>query len=491
MTLTASAEKSILCACAAFILLLTGLSTKIEVTLAGNEASRFATIQAVAERGSFSIEGLCFRTVDYVVIDGKPYSDKPLPQGFFLGLLYKGLSAATGISFESKYYLSVFLVTFLGVGVLNCVLFLLFFRLLSREAPSAPFFSRLFLSASLPLATLLFSYGVSMNNHTPAALVLFALLWQLLDYPVKASSLRAFLLGLTAGALLNLEIPIGGVFGLACFLAVVLCSKDGVFKKAVFYSLGGLIPILFFALLDYYAFGRFTPQYIGSGSSGSFKLPLPGADSLYYSFSALLGVRGFFSYMPALLFVFPAALALRGRQDAKAGSIALGAGAACVVFYVLCTNEYGGWAYGFRYLVPLIPLFWFFIAREYAARVGSLSYAVLCALVLWGGAVSYVGSYNPWCGCYEGYRSPPSCADYYVRNSFAANLLCMSFESGGPDGFLYKLLSERLYDPALSVAYLNESFKNTKNLEMLAKLRAYCESDPRTRGRIKYLEPAE
>ncbi len=491
MTLNDRAEKALLYACAAFILLLTAVSTKIEVTLAGNEASRFATIQAFAERGSFSIEGLCFRTVDYVVVDGKPYSDKPLAQGFFLGLLYKAISAATGISFESKYYLSVFLTTFLGVGLLNVILFLLFFKLLSREAPDSPFLSRLFLSASLPLATLLFSYGVSMNNHTPAAFILFVLLWQLLDYPKKDVPLRAFLLGLTAGALFNLEIPIGGIFGIACFVAVLACSREGVFRKAALYSLGGLIPILFFALLDYYAFGRFTPQYVGSGFTGSFSPPLPDSNSFYYAFSALLGVRGFFSYAPALLFIFPAVLALRRRQGVKAEAIALGAGAACVLFYVLCTNEYGGWAYGFRYLVPLIPLLWLFIAREYAGRVKSWSYALLCASVLWGGAVAYVGSYNPWCAGYEGSRSPPSCADYYVRSSFAANLLCMSFESGGPDSFLYKLLSERLYDPALSVAYLNESFRNTKNLDMLAKLRAYSESDPRTKGRIKYVDPPE
>jgi hypothetical protein len=161
----------------------------------------------------------------------------------------------------------------------------------------------------------------------------------------------------------------------------------------------------------------------------------------------------------------------------------LAAAGASVLFYGFFTNEYGGWAYGFRYLIPLIPLLWFFIARDFAPRWGSWSYRLLCALLLWGLLASYVGANNPWCAAYEGVRSGPNSTDYYVRNSFLSNLMALSFEQN-PDGELFRFLSEKVYGPPLAAASLNEAFVNAKKIEELKRLRAYCAEHPETAGRI-------
>ena len=484
MTVNESLKRPILFLCAAFIFLLIALLTKTDVTMSGNESSRFGTIQAVAEQNTFAIENTCFRTVDYIVINDKVYSDKPLPQMLALGILYKGIAAVTGISFETKYFLSVYLVNLLGIGLLNIVLFLLFFSRIDRDS-EAPFLSKLLLSASLPLSTLLLSYGVSMNNHTPAALMLFILMTQLLDYPKHNSAGFAFLAGLSAGFLLDLEIPIGGLFGIGSFLVVLLTSEGRRFAKTCLYSLGGVIPILLLLLINHMAIGRALPQYIGSGSGGTFKFTMPDANTVSYLFNVLIGNRGFFSYMPAMLFIIPSILLMRKRGVALAEWIVLGTAVSVMLFYALGTSEYGGWAYAFRYLVPLIPLVWYFIVREYAGRTKTWQYGLLSMLVLFGVATSYVGAFNPWCSCNEGFRSPPDTTDYHVRNTFAANLLCMSFESGF-DSPLFNFLVDKVYGPEIAVRYLNEAYTNTKNLEQLGRVREYCQGNPEMRGLLKH-----
>ncbi len=94
------------------------------------------------------------------------------------------------------------------------------------------------------ISTMLFSYGVTMNNHTPAALILFILFLQLMDFPDKNSILRAFMIGITAGVLLTVEIPVGGICGISAFLIVLLFSKTLKLKKTTVYSIGGLLPII-------------------------------------------------------------------------------------------------------------------------------------------------------------------------------------------------------------------------------------------------------
>ena len=62
------------------LLLFAVLYTKEEITLAGNESSRFGVIQALGEQGVFHIERTNFAsTVDRVEWNGHVYSDKPLP----------------------------------------------------------------------------------------------------------------------------------------------------------------------------------------------------------------------------------------------------------------------------------------------------------------------------------------------------------------------------------------------------------------------------
>ena len=473
-------KKLIFVFCTAFLFLLTALLTKNEVTMAGNESSRFGTIQALAEQNTFALNHTTFRSVDRIVIGDKIYSDKPLMLMVVHGMMFKVIAAVTGISFNSHYYLAVYLTNLFGIGLLNIILFILFFKRLDRDV-EAPFYSKLFLSGSLLISTMLLSYGVTMNNHTPAALILFILFMQLMDYPVKDSMIRAFMIGVAAGVLLTVEIPVGGILGISSFLIVLLFSKERKLAKSAFYSAGGLLPIFVMCIINYIATGRIYPQYFGTG--GTFQIAVTDISGDYF-LNILFWNRGFFSYMPAMLFIIPALLINRRILKNRLEGIVLLTAAAIILFYGLFTGEYGGWAYGFRYLIPIIPVIWFFIAREYAPKVHSWQYIALCGLIFCGIVTSYAGTYNPWCSCYEASRSQPNSVNYYVRNSFAANVLCISFEQN-PDSELSRFMINRVYGPVIATAYLNEAFINTKNIEKLLQLREYCQKNPQTQMKVQ------
>jgi hypothetical protein len=465
--------------CMAGLLLLTLLMTKEEVTMAGNESSRFALIQALAEQDTFAVNNTMFRSVDRVIRDGKVYSDKPpmLMVGF--GMVYKGIAAITGISFKDNYYLSVYLVNLL-LGLLNIGMVYIFFRYLSRDS-SAPFASRLIFSMALLLSTLLFSFGVSMNNHTPAAFLLLLFFLLLRDYSTKQSWMLSLSLGLIAGTIFNLEIPVGGLFGVAGGLIVLITpAKQRLYRAAVF-SAGAIIPVAVITVINYLAYHQWLPLYIG----GTFTPGVDNKNYLVYFLDILFCGRGFFSYMPALLFIVPAVYLGRKKWCRVHDVILLAAVAAVILFYGICTNEYGGWAYGFRYLIPLIPVLWYYIALEFAHRIFTPGYYLLMFLILWGVVVSMVGAYNPWCSCYEAHRSQPNTVDYNIRNTFAANLLCISF-SRDENSALSQFLIKHIYGETLAIYYLHEAYSNTKDIANLKKLQQFAAAKQQQR---KMAEP--
>lgn len=473
-------KKLVFFLCTGFLFLLTALLTKSEVTMAGNESSRFGTIQALAEQNTFALNHTVFRSVDRITVGDKIYSDKPLMLMVFHGMIFKVITTVTGINFNSYYYLSVYLTNLFGIGLLNIILFMLFFKRLDRDV-EAPFFSKLFLSASLLISTMLLSYGVTMNNHTPAALMFFILFLQLMDYPGKDTMPRALMIGITAGTVFTVEIPIGGLLGISSWIIVLVLSKERKLTKSAVYSFGGLLPILVMCMINYIAIGRFLPQYLGAG--GTFQPAAPDISGEYL-WNTLFWNRGFFSYMPAMLFIIPVLLINRKIFKNRLELIMILTVAAIILFYGLFTNEYGGWAYGFRYLIPIIPVIWYFIAREYAPKIHSWQYIILSFLIVWGIVTSYVGTYNPWCSCYEASRSPPNTIDHYVRCSFAANLLAISFEHD-PDSVFSRFMINSVYGPVVATGYLNEAFINTKNIDKLLELREYCRKYPQTQMKLQ------
>ncbi len=444
------------------VLLLFGLlQAKTDVTLAGNEATRFATIRAVAEQNTFAIDGKVFRSVDRVVRDGKVYSDKPPLLPLLLGGACKIPVVLFGWSFEKQYGLLIYLVNFLFFTGINLAIFLLFFRRILRLRGTL--YAKWLFAFSLCAGSWLLSYSVTLNNHTPAALLL--LLWFLgLEKACRERSAGYALgAGVAAGLAFAMEVPVGVIIGLAGLPAVWQSNDEMRRRMPLAYCLGGAGAAALFPGVNYLAYGTVVPLYLAG--AGTYQ---PGSAFHFqgvYWWETLFGRRGLFSYQPLVLGALPPLLWWKGlKRPDKA--LAGGCGA-IMIFYLVFTNEYGGWAYGFRYLVAVLPGLWFLAARRWLPVCRGIGrQALLTVLAGVGGLTAVVGSYNPFCSGYEGYRSPPGTIDHEVRNSFAANLLAASFEQD-PEGGLTRLLF-RFYGEPVALRYLYEAYTNTKNIEMLA-----------------------
>jgi hypothetical protein len=123
-------------------------------------------------------------------------------------------------------------------------------------------------------------------------------------------------------------------------------------------------------------------------------------DDPLYPLRALFGAHGFFSVSPVLLFgVVGLALAWRrpvGLSRSQVGWLAGGI-AVQVLFHALLVGSFGGWSYGFRYLIPVIPPLvlaaaWTLTGRRVALFAVALAISIPLALL---------GAYNPWPPGYE------------------------------------------------------------------------------------------
>ena len=157
------------------LLLFAVLYTKEEITLAGNESSRFGVIQALGEQGVFHIERTNFAsTVDRVEWNGHVYSDKPLPLSSAAAVVHGTVHRLTGINFSENRMLAIYLINLLFSGGCNILLFLWMFRLLRRTCRGRIEVKWL-LALAMCLSTWLLTYSVIFNNHTPAALAVLGL----------------------------------------------------------------------------------------------------------------------------------------------------------------------------------------------------------------------------------------------------------------------------------------------------------------------------
>ena len=180
----------------------------MEVSLSGNEATRFAVIEAIGEQGVFHINNTQFRTVDRIVRDGKVYSDKPLPLGVSAGLLHKAVHTVTGLNFKDNYHLLIYLYNIICGGLVNILIFVWLFNHLRRYRKGSVQ-KKFLLALSAGLGSWLLSYSVTINNHTPAALALLGWFIALEKFSRKPVYSTAVIAGLASGAATAFDMPIG------------------------------------------------------------------------------------------------------------------------------------------------------------------------------------------------------------------------------------------------------------------------------------------
>ena len=455
-----------LAAFGAFLIILFGtLLCKTEVSMAGMEASRLAVVEAVADQGVFHIENTHFKTVDKIVRNNHIYSDKPITLSWCAAQVSKIITLFSGKDFSSSYNFMIYMMNMIfGCGV-NALCFVWLFRYLCRTSRGSMRMKFLFAMLCC-CGSWMFSFMTIFSNHVPAALAVTGIMISLDKYRRKQDVRAAVWSGVASGVLFTLDMVAGAVFLVTSALSVLVTSdKEKRWKNAVCCGAAGGGVVLLSVLLNFVAYGTVFPLYVVSGGTYS-----PGTDNkshIIYFLETLFTNRGLFSYQPVLLLVFPAVWYMR-KKLAFNDMIMLISTGAVTVMYIVITNEFGGFAYGFRYLICIIPVLMYYTFRFVLERKSTRLTAAAVTLGVIGIIPAFVGAYEPMCVAFEGYRSPSGHFTRNIRSTFMSNLLAMSYESA-PESFLTEKLIER-YGKKDSFLYLRAQYIITKHFQTLEKL---------------------
>jgi len=378
------------------VLLVLAPLTRPCVFLAGNDASRFALIEALVDRGQTFIENSRYGwTVDRVTIRGHDYPNKPPLLSLAGAGVYAVLKAFTGWTFAANEQAVVRSLTLVLVGVPAALLASQFFLALGMYGDLSRR-KRWLVTVAMAGGTVLTSFSVTLNNHVPAAALLFAaLLAAFRGQGVRAGSCAGLAgcvdvlpgFGL-APVLLWIAAGVGGRRALTRG-ALALLGCGALFLGANLVTLGSpLLPKFVPGGVDYSA--NFAPSVWG--------VVLP--DHWTYPLECLFGGHGFFTVSPVLAFGAAGMVAALWRPEPLrrplVAAVDLGVGAQ-VLGMIVIAGSYGGWSYGFRYLIPVIPMLMLFAPKALGGWKTTVFTLLLPVSVLF----ALLGAYHPWPPAYE------------------------------------------------------------------------------------------
>jgi hypothetical protein len=326
-----------------------------------NTGSRYATIEALVDYGTYSIDDTRYvRTIDKYQVDGHYISSKPPTLPTLAAGVYWAYQQLTGKDIAHHEGSVVRLVSFCTGGLGHLLFLIYFYRLLvlllEREL------AILVTMAGASFAYLGVAYATHINNHSIAAgLAMCGLYYACAIRMGKAKAWHWPLAGVVLGILPAIDVPCVGISGL---ITLYLLAHD--WKKTLLWFAPALLPGLVTHLaLTYSISGSFKPFTINSelkNFKGFHFRNAGGIDGLrepkhIYAFNVLLGHHGVFSMTPLYLFgLWELGSCLRHRRYWRESLLCAAALLAFFGFYIFRTRNYGGWCVGMRWLVPVMPL---------------------------------------------------------------------------------------------------------------------------------------
>ncbi len=439
------------------------LLAKHDVTHAGNETSRYSVVESVLERGTFVIDDSIFETPDKGERNGHFYGDKP-PLLTFGAIAWGRVLKCFGVRYlDGGYFRAVYLTNVL-VFVLSCLTGWFFYVGLRRR-PRMPEPYRIAMSALSVVSTLVLSYSVTLNNHTLCAAAMMGLVLLLERCEEDGlTRLRAFLAGVMTGLLLNLEFVTGGVMGLAVFVFVLTAISPHRIENVLMYAAGAGLLILCEAGMNLISYGSPLPLYLSTH-----KPAFTEKNYLAYAFNILFGYEGFFLYMPALLFAGCACASPRMRRD-RVFVYMTASTAAAIFLFAVGTSDFGGWCYGYRFLIPFAPVLLYYAAVYFGRSRPRLKRWNLFRLALvWGVVFSVVGVTDPWNASYEGSLTPKNALPEHFKNSFLANAFVFCWRTS-PHSALTQFFMDSVYGREYALMYLMMELNNRNDYAGLRRL---------------------
>ncbi|MEO7795213.1 MAG: hypothetical protein ABIV06_10605 [Thermoanaerobaculia bacterium] len=382
-------------------------TTHRRVFSAGNDASRWAAIESLVDYGTASVERSRFAAnIDRIRLDGHDYSNKPPMLAFAGAAIYAALKTIFGWSLSGASAARVlYWVTLVLVGVPSACLVAGYFVALARF-PGLDLRWRGLLAAALGAGTLLFPFSTTLNNHAAAAALVFAACLAALDGRGMSS-------GFAVGLAVAVDVLPG--LGLAPIFAAMVW-RGGNPKALTRFGLAFASCLLLAGAANVATHGSPLPVKLVPGAidlsaqagpaAGGVVLP----QNFAYPLEILGGGHGLFAVSPVLLWgAWGLALACRrsagGLPPGPLGEVAnwrlLAAGLVLqFAGHAALAGSYGGWSYGYRYLLPIQPLL---LLAAPVALIGarSVSRAFFAAVLPVSILSAALGAYHPWPPAFE------------------------------------------------------------------------------------------
>jgi hypothetical protein len=313
------------------------------------------------------------------------YSSKPPLLSTLVAGLYWLLKHWLGLSITANVWEVVRIILLLGNALPWVIYLLLLSRLAERFGVSD--WARLYVVTAACFATLVTPFLTTLNNHTIGTFsALFAL------YPAvriwsegkAAPAYLFFLSGFFAAFTACCELP-AAAFTAALGLTLLVRAPG---RTLALFAPAAAIPVAAFLVTNYLAIGQLRPAYSEFGgpwyeyegshwSNPQQKTGIDFASNVesraMYAVHALVGHHGWFSLTPMWIFAAVGMVLglVRARrevpadtngQEAGAGvpaflyALTLAVSIVVIGFYLVKSDNYGGWTSGLRWLMWLTPL---------------------------------------------------------------------------------------------------------------------------------------
>ncbi len=383
----------------ALFLLIFGVTNKT-LTMSTAETSRMAAIESMVLYQTQSIDHSYFLelTNDFILREGKHYSDKPPIFAFFgalvYGILYKIFNLAYTLRGGWAHYWIKWFLTGLPLLALGTIFYLQF----RSELQSA---RKAFLFTCLgTFGTLLMPYATVLNNHSTSASfygIALYFLWKKQAYYFWAGFFFAFACTLDFSGFI-VSLPLG----------IWLLFQRISLRKWLYFWIGVSLPLGIHAILNIPITGDFKPgamhlEYFSWMAPEARKYLTGGlawnhfGDYCWYLFHMLVGHRGFFLHCPLVLFgAWECFKTVKNPEISKSErGIAfsfLVSMFLLILYYSTCSRRFGDYCYSIRWFLLFLPPFLFYLPQFYQKKSNLF---IFCSLI-WIMMVTLPAFHNPF-----------------------------------------------------------------------------------------------
>jgi hypothetical protein len=383
-----------------------------------NDASRLASIESLVHRGTWIIDESPFATVDKIKLGDHFYSDKPPILSLAGAGVYALLHNVFGLTLQPwgctpertpTWCLAVlesgeadwasFTLTLLLIVLPAALILVLIYRLARQRGFGNP--ASISLALVMWAGTAMLPFSTVFNNHVPAAAATVLAVYLLLTTD-RPSRTRLILVGFSAMLAAAIDLS-AAIFAIALGGYVFARYRS----QTWWFAAGALAPLAITIAVDYQIVGSpvlpyMMPQgyaYSGSELNATLAGTRRAGDVPRYAFDLFVGERGVLVFFPIMLWYLYSALHAARSAEINVRWLArllLIASALYALYFVLSTDNFGGYAYSPRWLLnPVLVLALFSVTEPalYRPRWKSLVFGALAVLSI---ASGFFGALNPW-----------------------------------------------------------------------------------------------